>query len=262
MSSFWISTLAGTASRFCRNLTVVGACFVVAIPAFAQGGPPLVTDDPDTPGDGHWEINLGGIASRSRSRWDVDAPDADINYGWGDNIQLKIDAPWTFADDSDGHRQSGLGMVSAGVKWRFLDADEHGFALSTYPQYVSAWSQSSKNKGVASANAEFFLPLEMSTSAGGFEFATEVGRNFVEREADQWEAGVVIAHGCMTAALECLVEVHQTWQTKDSQTLLNLGLRWKLSDSLVLMTAAGRDFGPKTENHQQCLIYLGLQILR
>jgi hypothetical protein len=29
-------------------------------PAFAQGGPPLITDDPDTPGPGHWEINIAG----------------------------------------------------------------------------------------------------------------------------------------------------------------------------------------------------------
>jgi hypothetical protein len=26
--------------------------------SFCQGGPPLVTDDPDTPGSGHWEFNV------------------------------------------------------------------------------------------------------------------------------------------------------------------------------------------------------------
>lgn len=29
-----------------------------------QGGPPLITDDPDTPGNRHWEINLGFILER------------------------------------------------------------------------------------------------------------------------------------------------------------------------------------------------------
>jgi hypothetical protein len=29
--------------------------------AFAQGGPPMVTDDPGTPGDGHWEINIASL---------------------------------------------------------------------------------------------------------------------------------------------------------------------------------------------------------
>ena len=27
----------------------------------AQGGPPFITDDPGTPGNQHWEVNLGWI---------------------------------------------------------------------------------------------------------------------------------------------------------------------------------------------------------
>jgi len=27
--------------------------------AHSQGGPPFITDDPGTPGNRHWEINLG-----------------------------------------------------------------------------------------------------------------------------------------------------------------------------------------------------------
>jgi hypothetical protein len=49
----------------------------------AQGGPPLVTDDPDTPGGGHWENNLAAMATRTSGRWTLAAPDADLNYGWG-----------------------------------------------------------------------------------------------------------------------------------------------------------------------------------
>jgi hypothetical protein len=29
--------------------------------AWAQGGPPLMTDDPDTPGPGYWEINVATL---------------------------------------------------------------------------------------------------------------------------------------------------------------------------------------------------------
>ena len=32
-------------------------CFGYAPQLFAQGGPPMLTDDPDTPGAGVWEIN-------------------------------------------------------------------------------------------------------------------------------------------------------------------------------------------------------------
>ena len=43
----------------------------------------MVSDDPETPGKGHWEINLASIGARSALRWEVTAPDADLNYGWG-----------------------------------------------------------------------------------------------------------------------------------------------------------------------------------
>jgi len=42
--------------------------------ARAQGGPPMVTDDPDTPGDGHWEINLAAIGAHTPGRFDLAAP--------------------------------------------------------------------------------------------------------------------------------------------------------------------------------------------
>jgi hypothetical protein len=228
---------------------------------FAQGGPPLVTDDPGTPGDGHWEINLATLGSRMSQRWDVDAFDADINYGLGEHVQLKLDAPLTSVRDAGGDWKTGLGMVNAGVKWRFMDEDEHGFALSTYPQYLSAWSAASKRRDIASPDAEFFLPLEISFSAAGFDFAGEAGRNFVVHEPDQWEAGIVAAHAC-GAALECLVEVHQTWVPHDAQTLLNFGIHWKLSEQLLLLAAAGRDFGSHSDDQQRFVFYLGFQILR
>ena len=37
--------------------------------ALAQGGPPMITDDPDTPGPGYREINLAGLKAKTiRSR--------------------------------------------------------------------------------------------------------------------------------------------------------------------------------------------------
>src|SRR5215831_17745582 len=70
---------------------------------WAQGGPPMVTDDPGTPGDGHWEINLGAIGTRTPGHWEIAAPDADINYGWGVRVQLKVDVPWLTTRDDGQH---------------------------------------------------------------------------------------------------------------------------------------------------------------
>jgi hypothetical protein len=247
-----------------RNLLATGLLLLfIGGAAFAQGGPPLVTDDPETPGDGKWEINLATIGSETFQHWDVDALDADINYGWGDHVQLKLDVPLTYAHDSGTGWKSGLGSVNAGVKWRFIDmGDEHGFNLSTYPQYLSGWSGYSKRHGLATNNPEFFLPVEFSTKSGEFEFTAEAGRNFVKREPDEWEAGVIASHSCFSEDVDCLVEVHQTWVPHNSQTLLNFGFHWKLSESLIMLGAIGRDIGADTPDQQRALFYFGFQILR
>ena len=40
-------------------LALATACMLLAArESLAQGGPPMVTDDPETPGDGKWEIRL------------------------------------------------------------------------------------------------------------------------------------------------------------------------------------------------------------
>lgn len=233
--------------------------------AAAQGGPPLVTDDPGTPGDGKWEINLASLGAKTAHGWNIDAFDADINYGLGDHIQLKLDVPWTYVHESGGPWNSGLGSVNAGVKWRFHDRDENsdgGFAVSTYPQFLSAWSNYSKRKGIATANRQFYLPIEVATVINGFELAGEVGRNFVQNQHDEWEAGVVASHECGTEALDCLVEVHRTWVPHNSQTLLNFGVHYKISENLIFLAAAGREFGHSTDDQQKFIYYAGFQILR
>ena len=231
-------------------------------PALAQGGPPLVTDDPDTPGDGHWEINLASLGARMQRRWEVSAPDADINYGWGERVQLKLDVPWTFVRESGERWTSGLGTGNIGVKWRFVDADDAGFSMSTYPQYLSGWLASSKRRGIASTQREFFLPLEASTKAGEFDLDGEIGRNFVRNGgANQWIVGGIVGRACGEER-ECLLEVHETTAHHESQTLVNLGMHWKLSDSLILLGSAGREFGAHTEDQQRFVFYLGFQLLR
>src|SRR5437868_3985076 len=39
---------------------------------YAQGGPPLLTDDPDTPGPGFWEINLATVIDETSGRRHVE----------------------------------------------------------------------------------------------------------------------------------------------------------------------------------------------
>src|SRR5215204_3086792 len=99
--------------------------FVVALLGAAgrvlgQAGPPLITDDPGTPGDGNWEINFALTVEQSREERAFEAPLLDINYGLGDHIQLKFEAAYLVLDERDAGPVGGLANSLVGVKWRFL----------------------------------------------------------------------------------------------------------------------------------------------
>ena len=59
-------------------ILAVLAALLQTLPAKAQGGPPFLTTDPGTPGNGNWEINVGAAAT-----WADDTsyqlPQLDVN---------------------------------------------------------------------------------------------------------------------------------------------------------------------------------------
>jgi hypothetical protein len=226
----------------------------------AQGGPPLVTDDPDTPGDGRWEINLATIATHSTGRWSLAAPDADLNYGWGDHVQLTADIPWAVVHEDGAGWNAGLASAQLGLKWRFLERQDQDFKLSTFPKFTSAWVQSSSRRGIADPGHDFLLPVEAATKLGAFGLDVEVARDFVVGAASQWQFGAIAEHSC-GGAIECMLEVRETFAGHDGQTLINLGVHWKLSESLAFIGAAGRQYGTASAAQQQALVYLGIQLL-
>jgi hypothetical protein len=228
--------------------------------ALAQGGPPLVTDDPGTPEDGHWEINTAAIYARTHDRKDLALPDADINYGLGGHIQLKLDVPWAWSQNAGESWKNGLGATQVGVKWRFLDEEKAGVDMSTYPQYTWNPLSSSAHRGITSSDKEFFLPIEVSKEVNGVGLDAEVGRNFVQNQPDEWELGGIVAPKC-TATIECLLEVHETWSSGVHQTLVNVGARIKLGERATFLGAIGREFGTSTDDQRHLLVYLGIQFV-
>lgn len=100
--------------------------------AHAQGGPPFRTDDPETPGNRHWEINFGWIGDRNPAAGAYQVPDFDFNYGLGDRLQLKYEIPIAIEETrpvaaegatpaQPGQVIGGLGESLLGIKWRFYE---------------------------------------------------------------------------------------------------------------------------------------------
>jgi len=70
------------------TLLAVIVCLTVAAftgprPARADAGPPFLTNDPGTPGNGNWEINIAAMQTTTPgvSSWQL--PRLKVNYGLG-----------------------------------------------------------------------------------------------------------------------------------------------------------------------------------
>ena len=174
----------------CLSAAIVLAVTMTPRALIAQAGPPLLTDDPETPGNNKWEINIAAIILQRRTErlWSI--PLLDINYGLGERIQLKAEIPWMVLQSrSGGRNQTGPGSANVGVKWRFLDRKRHGFAMSTYPQLEFRTSAAAVRKGLSETGAELRLPVELSREFGPVTIIGEVGYQIVQRQKDEWIYG-------------------------------------------------------------------------
>jgi hypothetical protein len=232
----------------------------VASSAHAQGGPPLITDDPDTPGPGYWEINIPMILESSDEGRHFDAPLADINFGVGKRIQLKFEIPWVTMAPPDQSAQTGIGNNNSGVKWRFLGREGEPVAWSIYPQLEMKTSESSAAKGLVERHAQFFFPTEFTVQKGRFEINGEVGRMFVRDAKDGWAAGVTTEIE-INRRLEVVGELHAEKEREfPIEEIVNIGARKAISEKLWLLGAVGTGVKGESEERIHLRIYAGIQL--
>jgi hypothetical protein len=232
----------------------------VAASAHAQGGPPLITDDPDTPGPGYWEINIPMILESSHEGRHFDAPLADVNYGLGQRIQLKFEIPWVTMLPRDGSAQTGIGNNNAGVKWRFLGSESERLGWSIYPQLETNTRESSAAKGLVERDARFFLPTELTVRKGRIEINGEVGWMFVRGGKDGWAAGVTTEIE-VGRRFELLGELHAEKDAELSiDEIVNVGGRIALTEKIWLLAAVGTGVNGGAEERVHLRIYAGIQL--
>jgi len=220
----------------------------------------MITNDPDTPGAGKWEINLAATGGHRARSWELAAPDVDINRGVGEHVQLSVHAAWAHARAPVGPWQSGLADVELGIRWRFLDQETSGINMAVQPLWIHGWSSAARRRGLASEHPEIVLPLQAAREFRGFSVGAEVARHLVKDEDDAWQEGVFVAREC-TASLTCLAEVNVTRMDHQRSTVtLNLGMRHPLSDRVILMGSLGSEVSG--EARQPLVFYLGMQLLR
>ncbi|HEY0864217.1 MAG TPA: hypothetical protein VGD97_08940 [Lacunisphaera sp.] len=223
----------------------------------AEGSPPLLTDDPGTPGDGHWEINLGvSREQRSGSRLSG-LPLVDFNYGIGDRWQVMYAVSGLRLQEEGVPSVSGFGNSTIGVKWRFLEA---GPAVSLHPQWeFNTPGASSDERGLVEAGSAFLLPVQFELPAGPLAVIGQAGREF-RAAGDAWFYGLAVAYE-PTARTAIAVELtgSATPRLDRTQLTANFAVAVDCSEGTSLLFSIGRELHNHDEPRATFVGYLGFQ---
>jgi hypothetical protein len=255
--------------------------FLPSLCARAQGGPPFITDDPGTPGNKHWEINFGWIADHNPGNAYYETPDIDMNYGWGDRIQLKYELPMAVYTDPNNTTRSGLGESLIGVKWRPYEHHHAGdapsdenmdFSIGTYPQASINNPTSAVRRGIVENGPQYYLPMEMTAKWGPLNFNGEVGRWFGNQLIpSRWGRGLIAGHEFndrfeLYSEIYDLQDANRIGSTpKQRELTFDVGGRQTLDRKghLRLLFMAGRAIQAVTRQNSEpsWIAYLGVQFL-
>lgn len=245
-----------------RILIPLLVCFVTTPHAFCQGGPPYYTNDPGTPGNFNWEINLGYMPFFFSGQSVSHVPDVDINFGLGDRIQLTYENAWLRVQNPSSEAKFGLGQSNPGLKWRFHDGGESGFSISIFPQAFLNNPNNAVHRGITSPNDVFELPIEFSKKLGPIYADYELGYQVVRKGPDAWLTGLVLGHE-FTKRLELDAEFYATgtFHPSYAEPTVDFGCRYRLHRPFILLLMAGRGVESARSNQPYFVGYFGVQIL-
>jgi hypothetical protein len=241
---------------------ILPVLFFAAPSAFAQGGPPYYTNDPGTPGNLNWEINIGYMPFFYSNNSVSHTPDVDINFGIGDRIQLTYENAWLRVENPSSVTKFGLNQSNPGVKWRFYDAGESGLSISVFPQLFLNNPDNAVRRNITPPSDTFLLPFEFSKKFGPVDLNYEIGYQFVHKGPNGWITGLVVGHD-FTPKLEMDMEIYSqgAFHPSYGQPTIDFGARYKIHRPVILLLMAGRGLEPTGPKQPYLVGYFGIQFL-
>lgn len=202
----------------------------------------MITDDPGTPGGGRWENNFAIAFEHRPGEWSLDLPQIDLNYGWGDHVQLTLQTAPVLAKRSDHGPLGGLGGTEAAVKWRFLDEDGNGVDMSMFPRVIFNVLDSSVRRGLAEDGTRFQIPFQMAKKLGTIEADFEAGPLVSTVGRGEWLYGVVAGFD-FNKNSGVMAEFHGTSRINFTRDVLavNFGLHQTLTSHAILIASLGHE---------------------
>src|ERR1700733_3133852 len=228
----------------------------------AQAGPPFLTNDPGTPGNANWEINLGSMQTIARGMSSYELPQIDLNFGLGNRVQLTFEVPYVLQAERGRAIQSGWGNAYPGVKWRFVDGGEQGWQLSVFPQIETAASQLAQQKGIATAGPRYLVPLEIAKKIGYLNFDFEAGAYIPAHGPKEHILGIVTGRP-VTDRLELDAEIYDdhAYGAMPHSTTLDFGGRYEVTRGFIALFMAGGSLKGYSNGQPEFIGYLGGEIL-
>ena len=236
---------------------IFGVASLLAI-GLLQAGPPFVTDDPEPPPPGGWEVNVPFTFERTPGKTEMDAPLFDFNYGLPD-IQLKLEVPIKIVHENRKGMAAGAGDLLLGVKWRFLNDEESQLQLGIYPQLLLPTGDHARDLG--EGRTAFVFPLLAQRSWDKWTLYGNVGFwwQTAAETRNYFYAGAVLEREInerLTLAVELFGNSPKE-QGSRSDVAFNVGGIWKLGKHVNLLFAGGSDI----VGDRSAMGYIGLQFL-
>ena len=244
-----------------RSASITAAILMVALPAYA--GPPFVTDDPEPPELGHWEINSAFAGTLVQGGGNAALPVVDANYGGAPGLQLHIQPQMSYVRTATGGHY-GFGDLEVGAKYRFIDEDKDGWApmVAVYPLFDIPTGD--KGHGLGAGVGRTFLPIWVQKTIGKWTVygGGGYGINPGDEGKNAWRFGGVALYQ-FTEKLQFGGELYQqTAQAQGDKDApgFNLGGGYGLAENLNLLFSAGCGLAHASKNNQFSG-YLGLQVI-
>jgi hypothetical protein len=245
-----------------RALTIVLGVLFAIVDLRGQGGPPMITDDPGTPGPNKWEINVATAFEHrpNESAWDV--PAIDLNYGVGERIQLTLQTAPVLLKRSGHGLIGGLGGTEAALKWRFLDEEKDGVSVSTFPRVIFNILQSSVRRGLAEDGTRFQIPVQIAKTFGIVDLDFEWGALASTVGCSEWLYGIVGGIE-VTKTTKFMAELHGTSRMNFDRDVLtaNLGIRQTLNERCIFIGSLGHEVHTPDGDPLAFIGYIGVQLL-
>jgi hypothetical protein len=235
------------------------ACAARAV--FGQGGPPMITDDPGTPGNGKWENNLAISFEHRSNETSYNLPEIDLNYGVGEHIQLTLQTEPVLLKREDHGPIGGLGGTEAAVKWRFLDEEKSGFDMSMFPRIIFNIQSSSGRRGLAEDGTRFQIPFQAAKTFGRWHIDGEFGPLASTVGRSELLYGAVAGYDLAKPTM-LMAELHGTSRinfTRDVLTV-NFGLRHAFDEHRILIVSLGHEI-VSPEDQLALIGYFGVQLV-